>query len=215
MTKSINDLEISRRLREKVADTYTSRGRFAILEEDSGVPAGKWKNFFYNRQQATKEMMTFWLEKFPNHHDWIILGIRRPSDREFPFLAPVPKRWEGQTVGDRLSWVISEWASPKADSLFRYLEEKSNGSITSDEWAKVIMRKAEPTVEMIQVVCNRRPHFTRWVVLGGLLGDQPSVDPTSEQSVADYVAWEKADADRFWSQAPKVLREFKQSTRKE
>jgi hypothetical protein len=213
LTKSLRDIEISKRLREMVADTYSSRGRFSVLADDSGVPASRWKNFFYNRQQATQEMLSFWLKKFPNHEDWILYGRKSFDDEEFPFLAPIPKQWEGQTIGDRLCWVITEWASPTADSLFRYLEEKSNGKIPAQAWAEVIMRKSEPTIEMVQIVCTRRPHFTRWVLLGRFFGLEPSVDPTCEKSVAEFVTWQKSEMAQFWKKdAPTVVRDFKLDT---
>lgn len=37
---------------------------------------------------------------------------------------------------------------------------------------------------MIAVVCEMRPHFTSWVILGHAIFDQ--VDPTSEDSIAKW-----------------------------
>lgn len=66
MTKVAKDIEISKRLRDLVKIRYPARGRFRLLEQASGVPEWKWKNFFYGRQEAGEDQLNFWSSHFPD-----------------------------------------------------------------------------------------------------------------------------------------------------
>lgn len=48
----------------------------------------------------------------------------------------------------------------------------------------MVLRKAEPSVEMIRLICEERPHFAAWVLLGYV--PPISVDPTDEASVREW-----------------------------
>ncbi|MNT76365.1 hypothetical protein D3C72_2153570 [compost metagenome] len=72
--------------------------------------------------------------------------------------------------------------------MFSYLEAKSQGRIAASEWSRVVLRLAEPTLEMVQLVCEFRPRFTEWVVLGRV-AYEPSVDPTDQASVEKWKLW--------------------------
>lgn len=188
MTKTLKDVELSVRLRDLIEATFPTRGRFRALEEASGLSASRWKNFFYRKQEAAADMVDFWCKKYPMEQQWLLTGIDAPNQAEFPFCAPVPRAWEGQTIGDRLNWVIREWASPSGEQLFSYLEAKSQGRIPASEWSRVVLRLAEPTLEMVQLVCEFRPRFTEWIVLGHV-GREPPVDPTDQASVEKWKVW--------------------------
>lgn len=188
MTKTLKDVELSKRLRELIEVTFPTRGRFSALEDASGITASRWKNFYYKKQEAAADMVDFWCKKYPMEQNWLLTGIAAPNQADFPFSAPVPRAWEGQTIGDRLNWVIREWASPSGEQLFSYLEAKSQGRIAASEWSKVVLRLAEPTLEMVQLVCEFRPRFTEWVVLGRV-AYEPSVDPTDQASVEKWKLW--------------------------
>jgi len=188
MTKTLKDVELSKRLRDLIEGTFPTRGRFRALEEASGLSAGRWKNFFYRKQEAAPDMVDFWCKKYPMEQQWLLTGIEAPNQNEFPFLAPVPRAWEGQTIGDRLNWVIKEWASPSGEQLFSYLEAKSRGRIPASEWSKVVLGFSAPSLEMVQLVCEFRPYFTEWILLGHL-GRQPAVDPTDQVSVEKWKVW--------------------------
>lgn len=179
------DEAVSERLRELIEQKYPRRGRFGELELVSEINASKWKNFYYRKQGATQEMLQFWCKKYTVEADWLLTGIRPPEQDDFPFGALVPKRWDGQTVGDRLNWVISEWASPQGEMLFKYLEQKSFGEIHAADWAQLVLKTAPPSIEMITLVCEMRPHFTEWIIRGTTSGSL-QVDPTDRESVAKW-----------------------------
>jgi len=191
MNELPRDEAVSERLRELIAQKYPRRGRFGELEIVSEINASKWKNFYYRKQEATQEMLQFWCRKYSAEADWLLTGIRPPEQDGFPFGARVPKRWDGQTLADRLNWVISEWASPQGEALFTYLEQKSSGEIPAAEWSKLVLETMPPTVEMITLVCGMRPHFTEWVIRG-MASSSPQVDPTDSESVS---RWKKAKRD--------------------
>ena len=207
MKQPSRDPAITERLRRLVERKYPTRGRFGVLESVSGIGANRWKNFFYKKQEATQEMLEFWFAKYPDSKDWILTGIESPDQKDFPFAARVPTRWEGQTIADRLTWVISEWASPSREMLFSYLEEKAKGKISAEEWANVILQKVEPTIPMIALVCEFRPHFTEWIVTGRTDGTQ-QVDPTDNESVKRW----KEDQNQKWNQLAKSIKESRQLT---
>lgn len=182
MTIGLKNIEIDSRLRGLINDRYGDRGKFSLLEQSSGIAAMKWKNFFYKRQSANEQMLNFWCEKYPEDKQWLLTGVRPPKQDGYPFLTKVPNFGGGSTIGQRLSWVIAEWASPSGAALFSYLEEKSDGKISAGDWANVIMRITEPTLEMVSLVAENRPHFTQWIVCGWA-GGEVQVDPTSEASI--------------------------------
>lgn len=198
MTKTLKDVELSNRLRSVIESTFPIRGRFGALESVSGITASRWKNFYYRKQEAAPDMVDFWCKKYPMERAWLLTGLEAPNQAEFPFAAPVPQAWEGQTIGDRLNWVIKEWASPSGEQLFSYLEEKSRGNIPASEWSKVILRLAEPTIAMVQLVCQFRPCFAEWVLLGRVTGEPP-VDPTDQTSIDDWKKWRNRRLDRIAS----------------
>lgn len=187
MTRQAKDLELDTRLRALIDQRFGDRGRFALLEETSGIAAHRWKNFFYRRQSATEEMINFWRGSFPEDVQWLTTGVRAPGQNEFPFSAPIPNLGPHSTVAQRLAWVIAEWASPTGEALFKWLEQQSHGRIPAGEWAKVLlMRTAEPTVEMIQVGCWERRMFLEWVIYGAG-GFRHQVNPDNQASVARWV----------------------------
>lgn len=186
MTTSLRDNEITERLRLWMDENYGSRGRFTLLQEASGIPSQRWKNLFYRRQFATDEMLEFVHKISTNDHLWITSGIRQPLDEEYPFLARPPTKEARSTLAGRLIWTIKEWASPRGAALFEYLEEKSKGRIKADAWAAMFLENAEPTADMIEVVCAAgRPYFAAWIVTG-FGPDQ--VDPTDEASIEQWKA---------------------------
>lgn len=187
MARSLKDIETSVRARELIEMEFGGRGRFAMLEEASGISVGQWKNFFYERQQLNEKMLNFLIKKYPDHETWLLTGERSPSKDKFPFLTSPPKSSDCTTVGSRLKWVIREYASPRGKDLFDYLEKSSKQSgveIPADDWAQLILSDVEPTTEMITFICQRRPNFTQWVILGN--DYSPQVDPTSESSVTRW-----------------------------
>lgn len=209
MTRIAKDKEVSERARHLIDAQLGERGRFAMLEELSGINTGQWKNFYYGRQLANEQMLAFLTKKYPHDAIWLLTGERPPTESDFPFLAPVPTQKDCQTVGQRLNWVIREWASPKGKDLFNYLSQRSSDTISADDWSSVVLGLSEPTAQMIAVVCTERPHFTAWVVLGSAGITQ--VDPTSQASVAAWKARKEAD----WnSLADEWERSSKKSTSK-
>ena len=179
------DKALSERLRTLIERKFPSRGRFGELESVSEINANRWKNFYYKKQEATQEMIAFWCKKYPFEANWLLTNTEAPEILNYPFSAPVPKPWEGQSVADRLNWVISEWAGSVGGKLFEYLEMKSQGAIAASDWAKLVLRVANPTVEMIAVVCTNRPHLTEWVVRGHV-SILPQVDPSDQASITRW-----------------------------
>lgn len=176
---------LSERLRTLIENKFGDQGRFELLEEASGIGLSKWKNFFYGKQKATPDLVDFWVIKFPDHATWLRTGVVSPLKDGFPFLADPPATWAGQTVGDRLNWVIDEWASPRGNALFSYLRKCSDLAISANEWKNVVLRVTEPTSEMIRVVCAARPMFTEWVNSGSA-ASHSSVDPTNKGSIDEW-----------------------------
>jgi hypothetical protein len=185
VNKTTKDVGVSERLRDLITERYPARGRFTVLGQVSEINANRWKNFYYRKQEAAADMVGFWCKKYPMDERWLTTGTRAPAQDGYPFAAPVPTKWEGQTIGDRLIWIIKEWASPRAEQLFAYLEEKSGGQISAAEWSRVILRLEEPSLQMVQLVCKARPIFTQWLILGWA-SKSGGVDPTDEESVDLY-----------------------------
>jgi hypothetical protein len=181
MTRTLKDIELSQRLRDLIQNRFGDRGRFRMLHEVSGIPEWKWKNFFYRRQEAGRDQIEFWIEKYPEDEAWLLTGVYPPERMDFPFGAEPPVARPGMTVGDRLNWVIEEFASPRGEALFAYLASRYKSGITAEDWRKVVLRKTEPTLQMVAMVCLDRPMFAQWVLLGHV--SEMSVDPTDKDSV--------------------------------
>ena len=156
--------DLSERLRALIHKRFPGRGRFFELEKASGITAGRWKNLFYCKQEATSSMIESWITLYPE--DVSFIAGRLHSESNYPFNAPMPDPVKMTTVLDRLRWVIAEWAGVHADRLFVFLESHSDRKISAGDWSRVILGLAEPTLEMIEVVCRARPMYTQWVILG-------------------------------------------------
>ncbi|MBB5017808.1 hypothetical protein HNQ59_001078 [Chitinivorax tropicus] len=175
--------EISHRLRGMVEKRFTRRGRFRELEEISSISGSRWKNFFYGRQEATLEMVDFWCKKYPDERDWLLDGPLQKKVESATFnVRPMLQERPNRTIAERLTWVIFEWAAPSGEELFRYLEEKSNGTVPADDWKQVIIHAKPPSAAMVAVVGDYRPHFIEWIIMGVTTGDG-QVDPTDKESI--------------------------------
>lgn len=181
----------SDRLRKLVETRFPSWGRFSKLEKASAIAAHRWKNFFYGKQNATDEMIRYWCIQYPDDADQLLSGIFVPSQDDFPFSAPIPKPSQCTTVVDRLIWVISELAGGADASVFQFLEERSGRQIPASEWARVMMRMAEPSAAMLSQICRVRPHFTEWVVVGMVTATM-QVNPSDKDSIE---RWKKNEAE--------------------
>jgi hypothetical protein len=198
------DGEISERARELLAEHFSARGRFPLLERLSGISSPQWQNFYYGKQRLNDGMLQFLRKHLPHDEIWLLTGKRPPERSDFPFDAPIPNEKDCRTVGQRLNWVIREFASPKGTQLFSYLEQRSEGKIPADAWADVVLGMSEPTVDMVVVVCQARRLFTEWVIHGS--AGVPQVDPTNKESVSDWVQKNEADWNSFvdeWEKSSK------------
>lgn len=183
MATNLHDKEVSERLRDWIKENYTQRGKFTLLQKESGLPAQRWKDLYYGRQYASAEMLSFVESVSVSDAGWIRTGIRPVKKEGYPFLTYPPAGHETQTLAGRLVWVIKEWTSPKGAELFSYLADRYEGIIGADEWAAVILKGMEPSLSMVRVVCEMRPHFTEWVITGGANSNTIQVDPTSHDSI--------------------------------
>lgn len=204
MARHAKDLERDSRLRELIELRYGYRGKYSLLENASSISAQKWKNFDYERQSATPEMIEWWCKQYREDEQWLMTGVTPPSQTAFPFSARIPGFKGKSTVGERLNWVIGEWAAPAGEDLFKYLERKSQyleresgKRIPASEWAKVVLRQIEPTLEMVQVVCEHRQIFTEWVILGRVCRQGPAVDPDDDASVKKWMEWRDGYMDKL------------------
>jgi hypothetical protein len=192
MVRTRSDAEQTQRLRDWIDLNYEGRGRFSAMQADSQIPAQRWKDVYYKRQHATKEMMNFVNSISAKDHQWVTTGVRTPeADDSYPFLYSPPTAEECQTITSRLVWVIKEFAAPKGKNLFTYLEDRYTHT-TADAWAKVILSKAEATPAMIECICKERRHFTEWVITGDTYG--PQVNPADEKSVQ---AWKQHMQEKY------------------
>ncbi len=182
----------SRRLKNLIDKVFLARGRFDRLENISGISKNKWKNFYYEKQNATQELIEFWCKKYSADTDYLINGVETESDFRYPFCENRPSTAE--SISDRLIWAISEFASPQGEQLFRYLERRSNGTVTAQEWSKVILKTQEPTADMIRLICKERPYFTEWIISGTVTDIQ--VNPTDDGSIKRWLDFNREDLEK-------------------
>lgn len=199
MTRTSDDKEISERARLLIDAQLGDRGRFALLEEMSQINIGQWKNFYYKRQLINEKMLAFLVKKFPHDKIWLLTGNKAPEQSDYPFDSPIPKESDCQTVGQRLNWVIREFASPKGKMLFEYLQGRYK-TISADDWAQVVLGVTEPTLKMVVAICSDQPQFTDWVLLGHAGITQ--VDPTRKESVDAWKAKRDLDFQELAKRVP-------------
>ncbi len=166
----------------QISARFGDRGRFALLEEASGIAANRWKNLFYGKQAATEEQLEFWTARYPEDEVWILTGKEGQSG--YPFGASIESARGRNTVGERLSWVVEEFASPRGNDLFDYLAERFGDTVKRSEWKDLFLRQTEPTAAMLGHICGERPHFAAWVLLG--YAPSLSVDPTNVESIRSW-----------------------------
>lgn len=189
MARTQKDLELDDRARRLIEDRLGGRGKFALLERVSGISVSQWKNFFYGKQSLNDQMRAFLVKQYPHDEQWLLTGTRPPEQGSFPFSAPVPKLSDCRTVGSRLNWAIREFTGLSGDSLFQYLSERVPVSseypvVPPEEWKDVVLGLKEPTPAMIAIICEARPIFTTWIIMGRASDNQ--VDPTNEESITRW-----------------------------
>lgn len=201
MSKTHRNSEVTERLRHWIDDSYGDRGRFAVLEAASGITEQRWKNVYYKRQFVTDEMLNFVQKISTESHQWITTGVETPRPKGYPFGTKPPTDSEQETLAGRLNWVIKEWAAPRGSKLFEYLESRSKDTVTAEQWAAMLLGTANPTLEMLVVVCDHRPHFTEWIVNGG---KRCGLNPADSESVERWKKKQQAVVDGITSAMKKV-----------
>jgi len=81
-------------------------------------------------------------------------------------------------LADRLFWAITELSSGEAGQLFKYMSQRSHGTIPPEDWEKMIHKVIEPSFKMVEVVCIAMPHLTEWIVTGTVYLTPKSIQPT-------------------------------------
>lgn len=203
MATTIRNKEVSERLVEWIKDHYSARGKFTQLQKDSELPAQRWKDLYYGRQYASAEMLKFVESMSSREADWIRTGVRPPEKDGYPFLTSPPTKNETETISGRLVWVIKEWTSPRGAQLFSYLSERYNGIVSADDWASVILGKAEPSLEILKIVCQQQPCFAEWIITGAVNNNTVQVDPTNSKSIENW----KDKQTKFFNELNLVLSE--------
>ena len=66
---------LSDRLRLLLQEKTEGSRRFKWLEEQTGIPATNWTNWYHGRQRATEEMIQGIARLFPEHAFWLATGI--------------------------------------------------------------------------------------------------------------------------------------------
>lgn len=177
---------VSHNLRQLIVNTFKNRGRFNELENKSGISATSWKNFYYERQGATKEMVGFWLNFQPESADLILRGDDSSISSDIILRGNnSPITSAPLTLAERLNWVIQVYCPNDADHLFEYLSKRSKGNISADAWQKVIHKTIEPTLEMVIVICQMMPYYTEWIIRG-YVNSMPQVDPTNKRTLDEF-----------------------------
>lgn len=182
MAKSEAELALSERLRALINEELGVRGKFSLLERMSSIPLNRWKNFLYGKQSASVEMIEFAVTRFPGWANWLRTGIREEAD--YPFDAPMPLHLGAPgKIAQRLTWAIHEFAGPRGEELFAYLEKRSGKRFSSQEWADVIVDGKMPSVEMILVVTSDgQPHLFEWICRGRV-SYPTQIDPADSASI--------------------------------
>lgn len=209
--------EVSERARWLIVGTFHSRGRFTQLQEQSGISSAQWRNFYYGRQRVNERMLAFVLDTFPSAKAWVLTG-KRSSEQAYslhsdqshlPFSIALPTEFE--TVGQRLSWAIHEWTPLRGRSLFALLSEISadeGKAISAEDWAQVLLKNVEPTVDMLTVVCKKQTRLALWVLCGsfkehdhwGPFGSNDQIDPSNLDCVSDFRHWDEMNQERIESE---------------
>lgn len=67
--------KISARLKAVIDSRTDKRGKFAQLEEATGIPAESWKSFYYGRQRPNPDMIEAVAMTWPEAAFWLATGI--------------------------------------------------------------------------------------------------------------------------------------------
>ena len=182
MKQLLIDSEISERLRGFISQRFQARGRFSALESASGITASKWKNFFYKSQEATQELLLFWLENFPDDSLY-------ENGNQYIDLLPLSKE-----VSSRLRELIDERF--QARGRFSALELASG--ISASKWKNFYYGKQEASQALLQFWCQKFPESENWLIKGawGAEFDRypfnhpaPITSKSDVLSLADRLIW--------------------------
>jgi hypothetical protein len=182
------------RLKELIQRRLNVRGRFRALATNSGIAQSAWENFFYGKQSATTDMLSYWCRAFPRDQIYLMTGIHKAQPEDDELLRELfndsPLLPNNATMAQRLSWLIFETFTSKED-VFEQLEKESEGKVKKGEWARSMLQENEPTIEMLKVAFKLQPQFVEWLVSGSA-SECPQVDPTSRRSWNAFLEWKKS-----------------------
>lgn len=182
MKQLLIDSEISERLRGFISERFQARGRFSALESASGISASKWKNFFYKSQEATQELLLFWLKKFPDDSIY-------QNGNQYINLFPLSKE-----VSSRLRELIDE----RFQARGRFISLELASGVGASKWKNFYYGKQEATQALLQFWCQKFPESENWLVNGtwGAEFDRypfnypaPITSKSDVLSLADRLIW--------------------------
>jgi hypothetical protein len=79
------DISLTTRMKTLIDLRTDKRGKFAQLEELTGLPSESWKSFYYGKQRPNPDMIEAIGRTWPEYAFWLITGL---EDHEYGHVAP-------------------------------------------------------------------------------------------------------------------------------
>ncbi|KRH79538.1 hypothetical protein FERRO_06060 [Ferrovum sp. JA12] len=137
--------KVSEKIREFIGQrfaTFSTRAKFKELESKSGISATKWQNFFYKKQEATQEIIKFWLENY--------------SDDQL-YSGGAPEYVEEFLIDKNVSVILRGLIVNTFKNRGRFSELEMKSGISAYSWKNFYYAKQEATQEMVGFWCSFKP----------------------------------------------------------
>jgi hypothetical protein len=179
MKNFLINAEISEKLRGLVTQKFESRGRFKELETLSGISASKWKNFLYKKQEATQELIQFWVNTYHDHE----------------FAVSENANFAGYLGDKEVSARLREFISLRFQARGRFTKLESLSGIKDSKWKSFYYGKQGVSQDLLIFWCSQFPDTQNWILTGNhamIEGSYPSDSPTPDLrklTIADRLIW--------------------------
>lgn len=145
---------INERLNHLIKIKVVGHRRFKELEDLTGISSESWRAFECGKQKPSAAMLVAVSNIWPNYAHWLMTGAGVAEAALKPTL--------DNGIDARVCLLIEDKYHKKNQTSILEFET----GISSESWRKVLSKKQNPTLQMVQVLAKLWTDYAYWLVTG-------------------------------------------------
>ncbi|MEF2266565.1 hypothetical protein V3C40_07200 [Janthinobacterium sp. LS2A] len=128
------------------------RGKFAQLQELTGIPAENWKSFYYDRQRPNPDMIETICQAWPEHALWLTTGITDSAHGQIG----IADAYQSEiNLVEKPEQIASMRYIKRKAEIFKKMTEESRTTITKDELSEIYELRCARDTERLGYLTRR------------------------------------------------------------